>query len=242
MYSRSLLSLLLLGLTGLSGCVFAFSDPNVEGSGTIVTRDRPMPDVDEISVCCGFRVDLEEGDEPSLAITGDDNIVSDIQTRRRGGVVYVEYEDNSKNYQPTQPIRVHATLTDVRAYSGSGGSQLEASTLETDELTVSLSGGSRATFSEVRADSFDLSSSGGSVVDVAGEVNKETVEIGGGGIYDAGGFDANRVELDLHSGAQATVRAMSRLEVSASGGSSATYFGDPEVQANTSGGSSVEPE
>lgn len=241
MRSRYLLCVLLFAPLGTSGCVFALDGPGIEGSGEIVTQQRQMPGGQQISVCCGFQLELREGGEPSLSITGDDNIISDIRVERSGEVVEVEYEDKSKSYDPTEPIRVRATLTDVEAISASGGARVDAQPIEAQRLSVILSGGSTAVFGEVVADEFDFSSGGGAIAEVAGEVDRQTVDVGGGGDYRAAELSSKRAEISAHGGTEASVRVRDELHVEASGGSIVTYYDDPTVDANASGGSRVDP-
>ena len=234
MTTRRWILTLLIALAPAAGCA-----PTIEGSGNLVTEDRDIPDLQRISVCCGFEVQLEEGDEPSLQLTGDDNIVEAIEARKRGDTIEVDYGDESASYRPTERIRVEIVLTNVREFVGSGGVKFDASAIETDTLTATFSGGSVASFAAITADAFDLAASGGSEIDAAGEVDRQTINASGGSTYRASDLASKEASIQASGGSQVDVKVSDTLDANASGGSKITYVGDPSVDKTTSGGGSV---
>jgi hypothetical protein len=234
MVQKVVASLVLSGLALLVGC-----GSTIQGSGTIVTDQRDIPDLQRVSVCCGFEVELAEGSEPSLALTGDDNIVEAIEVRRVGETIRVDFADRHASYRPTQRPLVEVVLTDVQGFSGSGGVDLNAAAIETDALEVVTSGGSDADFARVTADRLDLNCSGGGSVDIEGDVDRQVIQLSGGSSYEARRLQSRRAELRLSGGSRAKVTVSERLKITASGGSSVSFQGKPNVEANTSGGSSV---
>lgn len=194
----------------------------VTGSGNIETRTIEASDFTRVTVCCGYHVELTQGADEGVEITGDDNIIADIVARRDGSTLDLEYGDRSASYQPTQPIEIAITVEQLRSFAGSGGSELFAAELRGDDFVLVMSGG------------------GSAHID-GGEVTRQDISLSGGSVYKAANLKSKRVDLDMSGGSQATVWATDSLDVAASGGSQLRYKGDPaSTNFQLSGGSTVQ--
>jgi hypothetical protein len=116
----------------------------VRGSGNIETESRPVSDFDEIDVCCGMQLELTQGQEETLDIEADDNILPEIVSTVSGRKLAVRYknEPGLGGYRPSQPVRVRVSVIDIRAITVSGGGRLEAEPIATSDISIDLSGGS----------------------------------------------------------------------------------------------------
>jgi Putative auto-transporter adhesin, head GIN domain len=257
------LSLLPASLLFASGCDgFA-----IRGSGKIVTVEpelRGQASLKRLSVCCGFHVAVQLGEQADLQIRGDDNLLEEIMVRTEGDELSVGFPESLGGYRPTQPIEVEVTLTDLTHLSASGGSEIRLNgELAVERLAIEMSGGGYLTTEALRGRSLELDLSGGSLVDLGGldldslgvdasggaeltlggEVGTLEASLSGGGKLRAFECEADAVSLSMSGGGNAEVNARDVLDVSASGGSYVFYRGEPETIAiDLSGGSSVEPQ
>ena len=235
------------------GCV-------VHGSGKIETEEHDIGEPTHVSVCCGFEVIVNQGNESSLSITGDDNLLAEIIVEERRDEITIGFPETLSDYEPTEAILVELTLPDLREIDGDGGVNIRLeNSFQLGELDVEISGGSMFQVEELRAKKLDLSMSGGGLSDmfgleldeldvdassggwigVHGRATRIEGEFSGGGMLDAFECNADHVELELSGGSEAKVRVAKTLDVDASGGSQVTYRGEPKVKKQLSGGSEI---
>ena len=111
----------------LSGILLSACDRNdVVGSGNVVEQHPEILPVDIIEVCCGMELYLTQGEELSLRIEAEDNLIDEIIAKSSGTTLSVEFRDNkSTHYRPIKPVKVYATLTDIQSVAISGGSEVK---------------------------------------------------------------------------------------------------------------------
>ncbi len=245
----------------LVGAVFFAGCSVVEGSGVIETEERPVAEASSVDVCCGFSVRVEQGDEPRLRLTADDNLLPEVEVVEQGGRLSIGWRSDSELYEPTRAVEVDLVLPEVRKFETSGGGTIEFGPMTAPSLDVVTSGGAAAHFREVETEAFrgefsgaasvsfhglvtqtlSLDSSGGGIVRADGVAEQVDVTVSGGGSYRAWELPSADVVLNLTGGSVARVAAHSLLEVAASGGSEVRYQGEPVLRVNLTGGSTVEP-
>jgi hypothetical protein len=226
--------------TILIPCLFLFVSCVVPGSCDVEIREYAVEgDPHEISVCCGLKLTLSQGEEPSLRIQGDDNILDEIVVGEVGDRIMVEYAHPSLRYLPSRPVQVFATLTDVAQIEAVRGASMEAEGIDASILEVRLDGGSRGQLQRLRGDDLHVRASGGSRLQATGAVGAQSVQLSGGSRYDGVELHAETATLQAGGGSVAHVNVSRELDVEASGGSRVTYTGSPDVRDDVSGGSSV---
>ncbi|MBC8503922.1 MAG: DUF2807 domain-containing protein [Anaerolineales bacterium] len=232
---------ILVAILSLTLILSACAARIVRGSGDVVSEMRDVSGFDEVDVCCGMELILSQGDEISLEIEAEDNILAEIESRVVGDSLRIEYRDQypETGYRPTRPIRIYLTIAEIRAVEISGGGELDAFTIETDSLDLRLSGGSEAEIDSLIAEEFNLHISGGGDASVSGQVVEQNIHLSGGSSYEAGNLESSEAGLDVSGGGDAEVWVTDKLVVNASGGSSISYYGELQLTSNTSGGSTV---
>ncbi len=246
----------LFGLIGFLS-LFTLGCEGEGGSGVIVSERRSIPDATRVSVCCGFEVDFKIGDESELIITGDDNLIEEIEVDYNDKVLEIEWDDDWGNYEPTQPIRLELTLPRLVSFQGSGGMRLFSEDLHAEELSFDLSGGSQARIGQVWVDEltvresggseieFDLisakktrvDSSGGSVFEAQGLSDRLDVAVSRGGVVAGEDLIVDDVRVDLSGGSRLEITALESIVGEASGGSAIELNGDPRKDVDLSGDS-----
>jgi hypothetical protein len=215
------LTLLFVSACGVAG----FGFRTIEGSGVIVSEKRNVSDFDGVEVCCGMHLYLIQGDQESLLVTADDNLMDEIETRVIGNRLVVEYRlKNNVSYRPSEPIHLELTVVDIDAVSISGGGWIESPAIEADSFDLDLSGGGDGYIAELTADRVDIHISGG------GDVEADTVNVKNLNVNLSGGSDATIDDL---------VAETLNLEVSGSGRADISgSVADQDI--NLSGGSDYE--
>jgi len=234
----------------------------VVGSEDIVSEARDVSGFDRVSVSGGGKMTITQGDEESLVIETDDNIIDLIETYVSGDelVIQKKREYQSTMLRPSRSISYTLVVKDLTALSTSGGMNTDISELETSGLALSTSGGGSITIESFSGTSLEVDSSGGVRVTVddlsvkrldvsksgggsftisAGTANDQWIEMSGGGKYRAGDLQSQVVDINSSGGGDFIVWAEDVLDVEMSGGGEVEYYGNPAVNTSLSGGSTL---
>jgi hypothetical protein len=234
-----LVGILVLTFVGGIG-VFLASD-GVRGSGTIVTETRDVDGFERVKICCGLKLILRQGETTSVSVTGDDNIVPEIQTNVSGNTLVVKWDTTIDQHHPSQQVVCDITMAVIEGVELSGGAELETAALTADQFTLKTSGGSRAEIDSLVAGTFELDSSGGSNTSInSGQIADQTVHLDGGDSLDAADMESQHADIEVSGGSDATIWVTESLVIKASGGGEVTYYGSPTVEQDVSGGSKVQ--
>lgn len=197
----------------------------VKGSGDVITESRDVSGFFKLDVCCGMELNIAQGERESLQLEGDDNILAEIVTRVVDSRLTINFQDNnSVNYQPTQPINVFLEVIDIEEISISGGGNLASESIISDQFDLMMSGGSDANLGSLEASNLEINLSGGGDIEAALVL-------------------ADLIDLDLSGGSDAAIDELIAeiLRIGISGGGSAQIKGTAgDSDIDLGGGSSFE--
>jgi hypothetical protein len=182
---------------------------------------------------------LSQSDEERIVIGGEENILPFIESYVEDGLLVVRYE-RGRSYRPQHPVRVHATMLEVKEITASGGSFVLTENIQSDSLAIVLSGGGVGEFMSVETDLLSVNFSGGSHGILSGSAAEQSVNVSGGGRYQASQLESNSAQVSLSGGAGGTVWVKGSLDAILSGGSILEYYGEPPVAEQLSGGSRIQ--
>ena len=205
-----------------AGCdpVVGIDDPEILGSGRVVTEVRTLASFNGIEARGGYEVQIKLATTERVEITTDDNVVGFIRTDVIDGTLVIA-SDSTVRLFPTEPIVVQVSAADVTRLSASGAMLVSADIGAVDGLTVTVSGVSR--------------------VRVLGSAPWQTITISGVGSYNGRGFETGETRITASGVSFAEVWANDLLDVTGSGVSTVRYLGEPSVIARVSGWATVAP-
>jgi hypothetical protein len=196
------------------------SSDQVVGSGTVVTEPRSVSEFGGVSVSGVGQVILENTGSASLTITAEDNLLPLLESEIRDGVLTLGPRPNT-NLSQTRDIVYQVTFRDLSSLQASGVTDIDATGIETDALSVNASGVSD--------------------VSVAGTADRQTINMSGTTTY-AGERLATRVTTVNVSGvSSAVVNVSDRLAGEVSGSAVVEYLGNPVITVSVSGSGTVRP-
>jgi len=201
-----------LAISLAAGCT-----TSVTGSGTAKDETRAVTAFDRVDMGGTGRLELTVGEEPSLSLRGDDNLLPLVKTTVRGSTLVIEDE---KNLKPNVNLVLRATMPTLRGIEASGG------------VYVIVAGATGA--------KLDLDASGGSTIEMNGHVERLVANASGGARLALKALTAKEADVDASGGATVEVTVEARLDAEASGGAKVRYAGSPTVTKDTSGGASIE--
>jgi hypothetical protein len=214
----------------LSGCQFVVPTQWV-GSGNVVSETREVTAFTGISLSGVGELILVQGDQESLRIEAEDNLMRYITSTVKQGVLELSLDDRSEHLslQPTKPIIYYVTIVRLDRLSCSGATKLTGSGLNLEALSIDVSGAAAIDLANLRAESLRLQISGTGMVQIVGQVEEQEVDISGLANYDAGQLQSLHAEVAVSGSGTATVWSTETLGVDISGLAQVKYHGSPRI-------------
>jgi len=224
-----------LALTTLA-CGVTINLPNVEkGNGSVAEETREIGSFSEIEFSGIGEINVTLGEEESLTVSAEDNLLPYLETYTRGDKLVIEVQDGV-NITPTETIRFDITVVSLNAISVSGLGDVSLPELEADRFSVSISGAGDVEIASLDAERLTAEMSGlGDLSVNGGTVTSQEINISGAGKYSAPQLDSSTAEVSVSGVGSATVRASETLDVSISGTGGVDYYGSPQVKSDISG-------
>lgn len=185
------------------------------------------------------KVELVQGDHEELVIVAQPEIRSRIKTEVRDGVLYIDYQEDWKDWSGLRrlsgdKILFKLTMRDINSIYLTSVGSLDSGRIESPNLALSITGPGLVTIGTVKTTSLAVNLSGLGAIDVAGQTEEMTATLSGAGSFKAGRLEAEKVSVKLSGVGTATVWAKSALDASISGAGIIEYYGSPQItQSNT---------
>lgn len=192
----------------------------VQGSGKRSTESRKVNAFHGIALGGAGTMDVRVGPAKKVEIEIDDNLLPEIATEVRDGVLQI----GSK----------HLILSDKGLHV----------TIQTPDLdSLDLSGTCAARIYGIRGSKFQVDISGSGKLGASGDVDSVTLDISGSGRADLSSLQSRAAIAIISGSGSAKIDARESLKTDISGSGSVTYTGNPaHVEKSISGSGSVEPE
>jgi len=212
---------------------------STRGSGTVVEESRPVSGVVSVEIANQGNLFIQIGDEESLVIEAEDNLLDSITSEVRSGRLILGTKPGV-NLRNREPINYYLTVSDLQGLSVSSSGDIQAPTLEAERFEIRVSSSGDINIEELIADRLevDITSSGDVTID-AGVVEDQDIRISSSGNYDASEMDSQQVKASLSSSGDAVVRVGQRLDATLSSSGNLYYIGNPQVAARESSSGEV---
>ena len=235
---KLILILILLMMILVVGCV----PTTLTGSGNVVTQEEAISGFEEVDISHSFNATISQGNNHSVVIRVDDNLVEHLQVVKEGSTLKIGLKPN-RDYtirnatMEAQVIMPELTRLDLNSSSHATITGFKS----TKDLSIGLSSSSSLQGDIEAGDvSFDISSS--SDVTLNGSGQNGTINASSSSTIDLSGFPVVDAVINASSSSTATVNVSGRLDVDASSSSNVYYLGNPTLgEIDTSSGSFAEP-
>ncbi len=232
MRSKSLALIVLVSLLALSSCIIAIG-PGVSdgahtgwawsgqrGSGISATQTRALGEFHAIRLEGSCDVQATVGGTQSIQITADDNLIDDLTTEVKDGVLVIGTRPGKNLWFR---VDTHATISVPRL----------------DGMHIEGSGD--VTITGVGAEDFKAGIEGSGSMRVAGKATKLSLAIEGSGDADLSALECQDVSVSIDGSGDARVRCSGNLSASVSGSGDIDYIGSPHTSISISGSGEVRP-
>lgn len=200
-----------------SGCSIG-SLTGKRGSGVSATQTREVEAIQGISLIGSGSADISIGSPQSVSVTFDDNLIDDVITEVKNGVLKVHVEDS---------------------YSSNVGLSIK---IVTESLeNISVSGAGTVTAKDIVAEDFSTNISGVGKIRLAGEASTLKAQISGAGSLDAEDLKTMAAGVSISGVGKANIHCSQSVNAKISGAGKINIYGNPtDVKKNVSGVGKVE--
>lgn len=213
--------------------------------GCGVSRDLGPPARQERVVDGASAVDLRTsgdltirtGDGPSLTVTAGANVIDDLTSDVRDGVLVLG--SDGPRLWGHGDVRYELQLPSLEGIRVSGSGDVDVDRVDSQRLDLVVSGSGSVTAEEVAVTDVAADISGSGSIALTGSADQQDVRISGSGSYSADGLTTNDARVVISGSGNATVHAGETLTAEVSGSGTVTYAGDPQVTSRVSGSGSV---
>ncbi|WP_422084103.1 head GIN domain-containing protein [Ulvibacterium sp.] len=203
---------------------------------------RTVGEYDEISVSGWFDVELVEGKEGQITLTGKASQLKHIESEVVNGDLKIEWgkRTNINPFYSFSKITITIPVESIHGVSLSGSGSISGSTtLSAERFAANLSGSGEIDLN-VNANSLNSRISGSGNIIFHGQAENHDAEISGSGKIKAYDLETDIVVATISGSANVNVKANKEIRARISGSGDVNYIGSPDkIDSKVSGSGSV---
>ncbi len=221
--------------------VVVHGQKKIKGNGKMVTIERTTGDYDGVNVSGWFDVELVDGREGTITISGEENLMEYLVTEVKDDKLFIKvkkgYYLSPSSWKKDNGINITVPVEQISLVAMSGsGDIVGKKRLEADNFKTAMSGSGDISL-EIAAKTTRVSMSGSGDIDLKGSTTDLEVAISGSGDVQAFDLEADNVEATISGSADIKVTANKSLKARVSGSGDIYYKGNPDKIESKSSGS-----
>lgn len=217
-----------------------FWGPGERGSGNVVTESRDVQEFRAVEVDYPAQVLITQGDQRSVKIEGEDNLLPGLRTEVRSGTLDIFYKtENGKHVNPTKLVKITIVVPDLTDVELRSAGELTIESLETDSLDVSLTGAGNVKLNNIVVQRLAMNLSGAGSTTASGKADDLDLNISGFGDFKGGELHNQTALVSISGAGSATLWVDEHLTADLSGAGSVSYYGTADVNQHINGVGSV---
>ncbi len=224
-----------------SGCVLTGNRVTIDGSGIAATETRELTVFTRIAIEGSGDAVVLFGQEPSIIVQADDNLLEYILTDVEDGTLKLRlrHPDKHASFRNRTAIRYTITTPSVEALGIAGSGSVNCTGLHAAEFDIDIAGSGTITLDDMTCGTVTIDIAGSGDVRMSGVADRQSIDIAGSGNISAGDLKTERTRIEIAGSGDATVWATERLNVSIAGGGDVRYYGSPSLSKSVDGMGSV---
>ncbi|HLN74998.1 MAG: head GIN domain-containing protein [Methylococcaceae bacterium] len=235
MKTLKLISLFLFALVpGLISCV---DDIMLEGNGDLRSEFRAASGFNEIYSSGDFKVIVKPGDQYSIEVSAESNLLSYIETDVVGSTLKIRTR-GVRSLVNNYPVEIFITTPALKGLSLSGSGFIKTSRFLSDDFKVALSG-SGDIESEVETEHIKANISGSGNIVLLGEAITSEFVISGSGKIKAYDLPHNTCDATISGSGNMYINANEAINARISGSGNVYYINYPVIHTSISGSGGV---
>ncbi len=210
----------------------------VQGSGKVITEQRSVSEVAEVSFAMSGQLIIEQNGSEALTVEADDNIVPLITTDMDGNKLTIATRPNT-GFNATKQIVFRLSVKDLNSIQSTGSGDIKMGAWNAANAKLEATGSGSMEISGITADSIAVSISGSGAIAASGKATKQDVTLSGSGRYDGRLLESTSAKVAVSGSGDATVKVSDSLDAKVSGSGSVRYIGDPTVLTDDTGSGQI---
>ncbi len=206
-------------------------------SEVIVSENRDVSGFTAIEFSTLGKVNIIQGDQESLNISGPDNLVPEILTNVRNStlVIYNQENINIRPFEKDNPLTFTIVVKDLTSLEVSGLGDVQLETLSTPKLVIDMSGAGNVVQNQITTEDLNITISGLGGIEISGQAVNASIDISGAGSVSASDLQVQTADVTVSGLGGATLWVTNELTGNISGGGSVSYYGNPQTNTTASG-------
>lgn len=177
----------------------SFTGTTVRGSGNVVEETRQITSINSVNLATIGNVIIQIGDQESLRIEAEDNLMKHIESQVRSGTLKLSTTPTSVNLNPTKPVNFFLTVQELDEVRISGSGDIQVPDLESERFRIEIGGSGNISMGNLNADQLEINIGGsGDVLTDKVKVTKFEVDIHGSGDISVDELQSKELTLDVN--------------------------------------------
>jgi len=209
------------------------------------TETRLIESFDKINFKDFGTLILTQGEQESLTIEADEDLIDELVSEVRNGALHLGVEEDwlsrvgklvsSVFTAENKKVTYHLTFVSLEKISASGKCILKCESLKSDSLKVNVAGYGNLTIDQLETPKLKVNISGRGDFKAAGTVEQQEINISGSGDYQTPELSSQSTKIAISGQGDATVRVAKTLDITISGVGHVNYYGRPKIRQVISG-------
>jgi hypothetical protein len=225
------MALLSITTVGMIAC-----SKSIIGEGPVVAQNRPIANFMGIDLLINADVYYQAGDNLNLEVTGQQNILDNIETAVTDGKLVIQCP-NGKSFNADENVRINIIAPGINSFSlNNSGSIYCLSDIQTTNLLLGNEGSGTISLKDVTAKNVEaVNASSGNIIALNGRSVSLTASNSGTGKIDLSGILARTTKVRTSGSGKIQVRVADYLYTTIEGSGPVYYSGYPDVSSHISG-------
>ncbi len=204
-------------------------------------QNRNLKNFNAIKVSAGIELYLSMSDEESVKVEADKDIIDDIKTEVKDGVLHIYVKQKNWFFRGgNKTMKAYVMVKELQRIDASSGSHVKSENiLKGQQLDLNTSSGSQLDLDLVYKN-VELDASSGAVARLSGKSKTLVTVASSGSNINTHDLESAICKAKVSSGADIVISVSDELYADASSGGHIHYFGSPSVKdTNESSGGGI---
>lgn len=213
-----------------------------DNEDAVITRTVEMDDIRGIALGISADVSIRQGNSQKIEITGDEDIINDLNLEEDNGSWEIKFKDRNKKHWNYDKLKIHVTMKELKALAIGGSGNIKGENkFEVDGKLALAIGGSGNIDLEVDADEIASSVGGSGNMTLSGSAEDIKISIGGSGDVHAINLKVETCKVAIGGSGNVEIEVTEDLVASIGGSGDVKYKGNPKIKNATSGSGKIRP-
>lgn len=234
---KTITSFLFGGIVLLLATTSCIDFTSVMGNGIPATEVRTVSTFSKVKSSGDFRVYIYNGDETSVEVKADENLLQYIEAYVSGQTLYIDIE-GVHNVKSVVPIEIFITTPYLSGIVQSGSGTITSDYFESNNFDIVLSGSGRIV-TDFDTEMAEILLSGSGKIEMSGFAGEANLTISGSGNLNGSDLQVKNCQTLTSGSGNMWIVVTDNLFSRISGSGNVYYSGNPAVQSSISGSGKV---